>query len=254
VFRKKFNDLFSPTFLVSCKNNHLPVVLFSHRNDLEGVSGMTPFAKAGYPLEVQRQNELDSVEELLKFEQFHHYYRAPNVASQYCRLIEKRHGNLKHIAEHGDLYADLESLVKAVDAERQSYIADEKYLFKIQADAEEEDINFVPIYPVVILRHEFYECVQTRRGVRIREANHAVLLHRTESRLLKSQVCIDFIRESYLNRYLNMIETECDEMQKRLLKHRKVLRQNALREMRQLQERRADEALADLIEQNRRSV
>ena len=49
VFRKKFNDLFSPTFLVSCKNNHLPVVLFSHRNDLEGVSGMTPFANAGYP-------------------------------------------------------------------------------------------------------------------------------------------------------------------------------------------------------------
>jgi hypothetical protein len=109
--QKDWDNLFTPTLIASCKNNHLPVVAFMHANPMHGVDIGNPIPKAGYPLEVFKEpnetaktdesgqivemeikepltDETTEIEDFLHFGEFHHFYRARSIASQYCRITE----------------------------------------------------------------------------------------------------------------------------------------------------------------------
>jgi hypothetical protein len=236
-FRKSFDDLFSTILLISCKNNHLPIVAFMHNNYMKGISIGNPVPKAGYPLEIEKPNSIiEDIEEFLKLENVHHYYRPRYIASQYCRITGQKQGKTTHyIADHGDLYNDLDSLVKAVESE----VADYKKLPEKQAEelepvAKESAINFVLIYPVMIFSGEMYECHTTKSGPKLRPVNHLVFMRRVQSRTIKGEFFVDFVREAYLNRYLNTLDRERKEIAQRLRRKRKTLREEVARQLHEL--------------------
>ena len=237
LYRRDYDDLLTSTILASCKNNHLPFVLFTHANMLRGVDAAMSIPKTGFPLEVERSGSSDSIETFLRLGNYHHYYSVHRVASQYCRLKETKQGkNVDYMADHGDLHDDLDSLIKAVNAEILEYKPLPSYLNSLNLKEEEDDINLVLIYPVIIFAGEMYECRQTKQGVIIRASNHIVFVRRVKSRVIKGEFFVDFVRESYLNRYLTVIQREFETIEKRLRSNRKLLRKNVMREMRALAE------------------
>jgi hypothetical protein len=254
-----WDNHFTPTLIASCKNNHLPVVAFMHANSLHGVDVTNPIPKAGYPLEIFKKpdeinkindigkaeefelkisDETTEIEEFLHFGEFHHFYRARYIASQYCRITELKQKQKKapiYVADHGDLHDDLDSLVKAVEAEIASYKeASLRQAQELKPNTKDDDINFVIIYPVVIFSGEIYECRLTRSGAQLRPTNHVVFMRRVQSKTVKGEFYIDLIRESYLGRYLGTINRECKEIKKRLRQHHKILRESVAQHLREL--------------------
>ncbi len=154
-----------------------------------------------------------------------------------CKNIKevKAGRDTQYIADHGDLRTDIDSLIKAVNAEILEYKPTPECLRDLQASKKEDDgINLNFIYPVVILSGELYECRQAKKEATIRASNHIVYVRRVESRVLKGEFFIDFIRESYLGRYLRQLDQEFQFIHKRLKSNRNQLRRNSMREQRAL--------------------
>lgn len=239
LYRQTFDDMLSHVLLVACKNNHFPVIAFTHDNVLRGMDVVMSITKAGYPLAVYRgeDSEDEDIEPFLRLGDYHHYYQAQRVASQYCRVMGRKSTGqgqpLQYAADHGDLYDDLDSLIKAVEAE----VAEYKEVATRQAeqmppDTEEDDINLVVIYPVLVLAGDLYECRQTRGDVRLRKANHLVLIRRVKSRAIKGEFFIDLVQESYFDRYLRLIHRERERVAKRLRRYRRLLRRSVVMQFR----------------------
>ncbi|SRR6266404_592505 len=49
LYRNTFNDIFTSTLLVACKNNHFPVVTLAHHNYARWIP-VNSVSKAGFPL------------------------------------------------------------------------------------------------------------------------------------------------------------------------------------------------------------
>ncbi len=236
LLREHYDDMLNSTVIASCKNNYLPIVLFTHRNRLRGIAEAMSISKAGFPLTVERSYGEQSIEPFLGLGDSHHFYKATRIARQYCRIKEVKAGrDTQYIADHGDLRTDIDSLIKAVNAEILEYKPTPECLRDLQASKKEDDgINLNFIYPVVILSGELYECRQAKKEATIRASNHIVYVRRVESRVLKGEFFIDFIRESYLGRYLRQLDQEFQFIHKRLKSNRNQLRRNSMREQRAL--------------------
>jgi hypothetical protein len=125
--------------------------------------------------------------------------------------------------------------VKAIEAEIQQY---KKTLIEhsklLDGVVQESDINFVIIYLIMISSGGLYEYRQGKKSVDIRPVDHVVFMRRVQSRTVKGEFFVDFIRESYLNRYLGLIEKELKEIEKRLRCHRRLLRKSVTKQLHSL--------------------
>jgi len=235
LYKKEYDDWLNFTILGSCRNNHLPVILFTHTNPLRGIEAAMSIPKAGYPITVQTKNDIISIEEFLQLGEHHHYYTTRRIASQYCRLREIKSGKLAQlIADHGDLHDDLDSLVKAVNAEVVHLKPDGDYLRELRPEQEDDGFNINIIYPIVILAGDLYECRYAGKKAVIERRNHIVMLRRIQSRLIKDEIFVDFVQEKHFNQYLSLLEREFDFIAARLKANRRRLRRDALRELRDL--------------------
>ncbi len=67
LYRADYDDLLNSTIIASCKNNHLPIVLFSHHNPLRGMDRAMDIPKAGFPLTVRLgDDDEESIETFLQ--------------------------------------------------------------------------------------------------------------------------------------------------------------------------------------------
>ncbi len=239
LYRAEYDDLLSSTMIASCRNNHLPIVLFTHRNPLRGIDRVMDVPKAGFPSTVQLDGGgEESIETFLDLGKKHHFYTIPRIARQYCRIKTTGSGkSAVYTADHGDLHSDVESLIKAVNAAILEQEPDATYLKEVASrtgvDAD-DGINLNFIYPMVIVAGDLYECRQSKAGVRIDECNHAVFIREIKSRVIKGEFCIDFVRESYVKSYLSKLDREFRYFEKRLKTHRTRLRKDVIREIRNL--------------------
>src|SRR5262249_2432952 len=111
-----------------------------------------------------------------------------------------------------------------------------EYLHELQSTKPLEDgINLDFIYPVVVIAGQMYECQQRKKEVIIEPADHIIFVRAVKSRFIKGEFFVDFVRETYLPRYLRKLDREFDFIKKKLKPHRVELRRNVIREMRALQ-------------------
>jgi hypothetical protein len=228
LYRREFQDLFNVVILGACRNNELPVVAFSSRNF--GLASINELPVAGYPQTIAHDEGTERLDSYLSLDDRLHFYTAKRVATQYCRLA---HRSGVFVADHGDLYSDLDSLVKAVAANIADWKVPDSRLPELDLSGTEDDVNLAVIFPVVIFAGDLYECWQTKTKVHIRPVNHVVFLRRISARGLKGEFFVDFVRESYLRKFLSLIDREVDWLERRLRSKRVLLRQNVMRELRE---------------------
>jgi glucose-6-phosphate-specific signal transduction histidine kinase len=59
-------------------------------------------------------------------------------------------------------------------------------------------------------------------------------VRRMQSKTIKGEFYVDFVREAYLNRYLNAVDRERQKIAERLRRKRKILRENVARQLHDL--------------------
>lgn len=231
------HDGFHVIILVSCKNNHFPVIGFTRK--IETIfSDMPPVGLLQYhgaPFLIRHE----PLEHYFNFYDFHHYYNLGYVAKQYCIIsTTKKRKEEEYAAIHGDLFDDIYKMCKVIqvmaDGSR-SFM--ERCANSLKGKEEEAFIRTTVIYPVMLFGGELYECRLSARHFDILRKNHIVLWQEITSQNLETELAMDMIEESYLPKYLRMVEKEIKTMKNRFLKDIKIMRKAAFNDLLQIKKR-----------------
>lgn len=225
-------DSVSAVLLISCKNNHNPVITLTRKITLPTLVVAGRVINLGTPRWIYKKNqEHESIEEHFKLNEFHHYHDDAFVATQYC-IITTWRNKQSYNAEHGDLYSDIYKLHKVVDSQEKfdtffhkgARARNEKEGFKV----DEIPYHVTLVYPVMLFSGDLYEYRLTGRQFSLLKNNRILFYHTISSAKLKSRLYIDMIEEKYLGKYLKIIKEEITEIKNRLVAEKKLLRKNTL--------------------------
>jgi len=201
-----------PMLLCECENNSQPTVFFTTeafipyllRDDLK-VSGI--------PVKFwdNNKNRYMDFADFTGIEGFHHYCDT-NIATQYC-TFQKKKDKSGWLALHSEEQHDtLNKLIKGIDYEIVKHF--ESYY--LPDEVSKEHVNVQIYYPLIILQEGLYSaCLHNNRLI-LRKENHLKFRkeffpsHKNEPETYQ----IDVIVESYLPKYLKMIEAEVDKISK----------------------------------------
>ena len=201
-----------PMLLCECENNSQPTVFFTTevfipyllRDDLK-VSGI--------PVKFWDNNKSRYMDfaDFTGIEGFHHYCDT-KIATQYC-TFQKKKDKSGWLALHSEEQHDtLNKLIKGIDYEIVKHF--ESYY--LPDEVSKERVNVQIYYPLIILQEGLYSAYLHNNRLILRKENH--LKFRKE--FFPSQknepetYQIDVIVESYLPKYLKMIEAEVDKISK----------------------------------------
>lgn len=234
----QFPDTVSALLLVSCKNNHFPVVGFTRKNVAFPRTEDEVIASIGYPLVIPRHKNRPT-ELFFNLGDFHHYFHNPYIARQYCMITKrkksvpkdkKNRGVFK--ADHADLYDDIYKLSKVIHALEQVDIGNKrKQAAQVRDDKELYNIDFILIYPIMLFGGELYECRFTQHRFDVFRTDHVLLWQNISSKNLKGAYFIDMIEESYLPKYLKKIDNEMKELKRRFIEKLPLLRESVFKEL-----------------------
>jgi hypothetical protein len=142
------HGVFFPILLVACKNLKCPLVFFTQQ-EIRMDYFLGRVEMSGLPLEIRSKNgEVNPITELLKVENFHHYYRTGHIASQFCAVYENKKATpptfeAGHtISGRIELFKDFDGLAKAVLSEKHRH-GNSFYLGR-----ESEVLNLQIYYPI----------------------------------------------------------------------------------------------------------
>lgn len=226
-------DVVSVMLLISCKNNHYPVIALTRKVALPTLVVAGRVINCGTPLRIYKNNrEYELIEQHFKFNEFHHYHDDSFVATQYCIIITQRNKQ-SYKAEHGDLYSDIYKLFKVVDSQE---TFDARFREGTRAEIMKKErfkVDVVPyhvtlIYPVMLFGGDLYEYRLTGRQFNLLKNNRILLYQAISSAKLKGHLYIDMIEEKYLRKYLKIIDREATEIRNRLVAEKELMRENTL--------------------------
>lgn len=210
--------------LGSCKDNKNPYVFFTRRElTYSRISLQSDLPIAGCPLEIYEGEDYPSgLGWYLKLHEFLHIATRDIISSQFCELVWKKG---KWTVQSKDIFKDVFiPLIKALsrEIERQNETC--------MPGPDEESPQYTVYYPLVVLRGPVFEYYVPPKGpAQLREAKHILVSRHYQSRSVKCRYAIDVIHESYLHKYLNLVEKETQEFANRIKRHKKVLVQSIKR-------------------------
>jgi len=205
----KFSCIF-PMLLCECENNSQPTVFFTTeefipyllRDDLK-VSGI--------PVKFwdNNRNRYMDFADFTGMEGFHHYCDT-KIATQYC-TFQKKKDKSGWLALHSEEQHDtLSKLIKGIDYEIVKHF--ESYY--LPDEVSKEYVNVQIYYPLIILQEGLYSAYLHNNRLILRKENHLKFRkeffpsHKNERETYQ----IDVVVESYLPKYLKMIEAEVDKI------------------------------------------
>lgn len=209
-------DLIFPYIICECENNTQPLVFFEshaqfnfHFHEDVKCSGM--------PVKIWNQGRWVRLSEVLRFERFHHYFHG-RVATQYCSFsFTKNRWLATHLeSQHQTMRNLINALEATIDNEFEEYTLPRK--------GREEAINLQFYYPVMILQGRLCLAKETRQGLQIRDVTHIQFRQEVWSTSLRSAYQCDVIQESFLGKYLNIIDREMKAVERRMRQHRDAIR------------------------------
>jgi hypothetical protein len=86
-----------------------------------------------------------------------------------------------------------------------------------------EYINIEFFYPLIILQGKLFDARETSRGILLRAANHIQFRRSVATPSKKTNYQIDIIRETFLPKFIDLVDKEIDTTAKLLHRHRKVI-------------------------------
>jgi len=192
--------------LIECINNPQPIAFFSN-----GLSART------YPVTAARPMWLGlyPIEETIGLEDFHHCFRQ-GFANNYCTFVEKK--SREWMATHADeQHSEFTTLAMLAQLTREKQLQVLEDYSRPQDAAEFCGIEL--IYPLLVAEGSLFNVRQNAKGaVRLESVNHVTYLKRLMWRGVRRYCPIDVITETFLPRFLRMIEVECKRTLARLEK------------------------------------
>ncbi len=202
--------------LCECKNNPQPMVFFDKEIESSDLYRYD-IKYSGIPVKYW---DVDSWQELCDFtriERFHHYCTG-TVATQWCTFNMKK-GEKSWMAFHNDdQHGAFDSLLKALN-----YSINDHYNSWEPEPPYDEGVDISIYYPLVILEGDLYSASIKKGNLKLRKSK---LIHFSKeyysSTSDKVEKChFDVITESYLNNYLQIIETEVIKVRNSLRRQKK---------------------------------
>jgi hypothetical protein len=208
ISRRWLSHHLSITLIISCKANSNPIIFFQRKTNLppEYISG--DFLTISNPEKIPGlQGEPIDIQDFINLRKFHHYYKSPNISTQFCSIIHNEK-NKSFETRHEEYKSEILPLVKALDFE----------IKKIKKDPVDEKIIYVnTFYPIIVLGGDMYECRVTKdRHAYVKKTQHVDYLQTYNSGTLQGEFRIDIVTQAYLKKLLEQINKETDEIVRRV--------------------------------------
>ena len=207
---------FTYKLICECENNPQPVVFFNSDAKIAGrgqglieISLPSPIISEKTPLN-DRHLFGDTFFNTPEVYENHHFFSMPMV-TQYCSFVPKDKNRpvgewvAKHLDEQHDTFTNLLKGANFVSSRDAQHTYDMAMLYYNRYQA------FL-YYPVLILKDQLFTAKESEGGVELEECNHLVYWRNHQVDGAEHLFAIDIIRESYLPKYLNLIEKEIEHM------------------------------------------
>ncbi|MCD6398520.1 MAG: hypothetical protein J7L08_01230 [Candidatus Aenigmarchaeota archaeon] len=221
LFREDFDFLY--THLIGeCVNNSQPIVFFTSETPIDFLFH-EDIKCAGIPLyfpENSEDNSEVSFQDYFHLEKFHHYCHGI-YSTQYCSFklkSKKPEWMAWHDEEHHSVF---NSLIEATRYTVKEFFSE----WVPPEEDEEEPVNLNLFYPVLIIRDDLYECKQTKRQFSLRKKNHLQFRKSAISSKGRETYQVDVIVESYLPKFLSILDEEALSLKRRLARKKKLVRE-----------------------------
>jgi hypothetical protein len=220
--RRRTSEFVTTIVLGSCKSNRVPYVFFTRpplptsRQFLH-----TDLPIAGYPLRIYINDfEQYSLEEYLNLHKVLHIGKPDKVSSQFCELTWDKNGKKHKVGQdkdgQGAIFKDIYvPLVKAMSRE----LEDSSDI--LQPSSRESPPLYEIYYPLLVVRGPLFEYYFPANGTPVvRKAEHIILSRSYRSETVTCHYAIDVVHESYLERYLDLIDKEVLSFRNLIRHHR----------------------------------
>jgi len=232
VISLKRSEFAFMVILGSCKANKNPYVFFTREPPLPGVRTHSDVPIAGGPLEIYKEkDESEAIEWYFQLHDFLHIAKMEIVSSQFCELVWK---NTKWEVQSEAIFKNtfiplIKAMFREIDEYNEDYVPDKKTL----------STDYQLYYPLLVLRGPMFEYYMPPSGpAQLRKANHILFIRHYSSRTVKCHFAIDVIHESYLERYLELIEKELKKFVNLVRRYRRPIARS-INTLAELQEKRA---------------
>lgn len=220
VFREEYEFLY--TFVIGeCMNNDQPVVFFE-TNPIVNFLFCDDLRCAGIPLYFADPEEDGdvSLQDFFRLDKFHHYCNGL-YSTQYCNLKLKSKGVSEWMAWHDEEHHSIfNSLINATEFETGQWFAN----WVLPDEDKEEFFELKLFYPLLILRGDLFTCKQSKNRPILTKQQH-VQFRREVARGNSSETYhIDVIVESYVPKYLEILDKESDALVRRLRRKKRDVR------------------------------
>ncbi|MGA8848450.1 MAG: hypothetical protein WB564_01290 [Dehalococcoidia bacterium] len=203
-----------PMLLCECENNSQPIVFFTTESFIPYLL-RDDLKVSGIPVKFwdSDKNRYTNFADFIGMEEFHHYCET-KIATQYCTFQKKKEKEKPTwIALHSEEQHDtFNKLIKGIDYE----IAKHFGSYRLPDEVSKEYVNVQIYYPLIILQGDLYSACLSNNRLILKKEKHLKFskqffpLHKNEPETYQ----IDVIVESYLPKYLKMIEAEVDKISK----------------------------------------
>jgi hypothetical protein len=216
--------------ICECKNNSQPIVFFV-KDSVIAFLHHAEVKSAGIPNQFleksiltnkvsKEQNEIEYIglSDFLNFEKFHHYCNNP-VSTQYC-TFKRKNPKQPLIAFHSDdQHEAFTSLIFALESRIDGYYDN----YVIPKRGETNNINIEVLYPVLILEGALY-AARTKNGkLKLEKCDHIQYRKQYSSKDKQDTYQIDVIRESFLPKYIKMVEAEMERATRGIKRKKKLV-------------------------------
>jgi hypothetical protein len=229
IISEKKMEFVIAIILGSCKDNKNPYVFFTRELFLSGIMLSSDLPIAGCPLEIYDENNYClSLEEYLELYKFLHIGKTDIVSSQFCELKQKKG---KWEIQSETIFKDaIIPLIKALHGDITDY--NEEHI----PNLETEGVDYQIYFPLIVLKGPLLQYHVPPKGpTQLKQAQHIVVVRHYESKTVKCRYAIDVIQESYLEKYLEIIDKEIAKFKNLVRNHKKIITQSikkvAMRDM-----------------------
>lgn len=209
-------DFIFTKLLCECVNNPQPLVFFVKESPISFMYH-EEVKVAGIPVQFIRKDKktgkeyFESFSDFLKLEKYHHYCKGP-FSTQYCSFDQKKNTDV-WMAYHVDVQHDsLTGLIYALESEINEYCDS----YSLPAKKEEEKINIEIYYPLLILQGPLYIAQLKKNSLALKKVQHAQYRKAYCVEGQRKIYQIDVITESFLPRYLRIIDKEIGKIESTL--------------------------------------
>jgi len=229
---REYDFIFS-RLLCECENNKEPIVFFIKESPVSflyheevkcaglPVQFLTKRFPIGKAAKKESNYEYIGLSDFLNFEKYHHYCKGL-ISTQYCTFTRKD-SSKPWVAFHEDTqHNSLTDLIFSLEASIEDY-----YKNYSTPDKDEVDqVNIGIYYPLLILQGTLYAASVAEKQLKLVKSEHIQYRKEYFSKDTHDTYQIDVITESFLPKYLDIVEKEMEKAKNILRRKKKIVRQS----------------------------